>query len=398
MSVCVIACIFGKRFKAVYPSVKKYDAFLFSNNPELKETIERAGWKYVFIDFPLSDDEAVSDFQSKYIKFLQFLKDDPLNLFYAYDKIVYVDRKLELKDEHVEYLLSKMDDSKILIRKHPENIKSIWGEAGKAILQERYFRFMPQTIGYIREKIAEGYSERCVIALTNLIVYSNMEKLTMEFADKIYNDLKMIGTSQCQIIWSLIGQQYTDIIKTIKWNELKIKSQEPEIESEDNENNGFLMEELLNKTNQIEQIMERESFPIKGIQNEIDKIEQVKESISYFIEELKNKTRHIDMLMESERQLSGELQGKTGRIEQLMESESLLSLELRNKTGLIEQLVSSERKLTAEINAIFASKTWKIASMISACSKKIFPRYSRRRQFAKLLLNFVKHPFGFITK
>ena len=110
MSVCVIGCIFGKKFSSVYPSVKNHDAYLFTNNPELRETIEKAGWKYIFIDFMLTDDDAISSFQSKYIKFLQFLKDESFKYFKKYDMIVYTDHKLELIDKHVENVLNKMEE------------------------------------------------------------------------------------------------------------------------------------------------------------------------------------------------------------------------------------------------------------------------------------------------
>ena len=149
MNACVIGCIFGKEFQRVYPAVKNYDAYFFTNNQEMKPTLEEAGWKYIFIDKPMSDDIAVSSLQSKYIKFLQFLKNDEFSFFNKYDRIVYADHKLDLKDEHVEYLLERIGDSDILVRDHNRERKSIWEEVEAAKRQERYLRFMPQTISAI---------------------------------------------------------------------------------------------------------------------------------------------------------------------------------------------------------------------------------------------------------
>jgi hypothetical protein len=227
MGACVIACIFGKKFKKTYPAVKNYDAYFFTNNQEIKSIVESSGWKHIFIDLPLSEDDSVSSLQSKYIKFLQFLKQKQYSFFRNYDTIIYTDHKLELKDNHMKYLIEKLNGYKILIRDHPENRRNIWEEVGAAMFQKRYLRFMPQTIDYIREKIKNGYSEEPTVVWTSLIAYKHLDSETTNFTDMVYNDLAKIGTSECQIIWSMLGQRYTDIIKIIKWNEVNIKWQVP---------------------------------------------------------------------------------------------------------------------------------------------------------------------------
>jgi hypothetical protein len=207
--------------------VENHDAYFFTNNSRLESAIEAAGWKYVFVDFPLSDDGAISSFQSKYIKFLQFLKNKDYSFIDKYDTIIYTDHKLELKDSHVKYLLERMNGHEILVRDHPGNRKNIWEEVGAAMFQERYLRFMPQTIDYVRKKAHSGYSEKPVVVATGLIVYRHLNKNTMDFVDEVYSDLESIGTSECQIVWSMLGQKHTDIIKIIGWDELDIKWKEP---------------------------------------------------------------------------------------------------------------------------------------------------------------------------
>ncbi|MCL2416963.1 MAG: hypothetical protein FWD02_03405 [Bacteroidales bacterium] len=210
--------------------MKSCDAYFFTNNPNIKSTIKANGWNYIFIDFPLSKDEAVSSFQSKYIKFLQFLEHEEYAFFKNYDVIVYVDHKLKLTDFHIKYALSKLGRYKILVRDHPENRQNIWEEVGTAMFQERYLRYMPETIDWIREKIKEGYSDKSTVATTGLIFYKHLNNDAINFVNNVYNDLKKIGTSECQIVWSMLAQKHSNIIKIISWNELDIKWEDPKKE------------------------------------------------------------------------------------------------------------------------------------------------------------------------
>lgn len=225
MNTCIVECIFGKRFTTVYAANKNYDSYFFTNNAEMKARIENAGWHYIFVDFPLSDDDAVSSSQSKYIKFLQFLKQDEYSFFKNYDAIIYMDHKLALKENHLKKLLYKINGYAILVKENPFP-KNIWEEVAVAIFQERYLRFMPQTIDYVREKIQEGYSEKPTMVLTGLIVCKHLDNKATDFMDKVYNDLGKTGTSECQIIWSMLGQKYKDIIKIVKGDD--VDWQEPQ--------------------------------------------------------------------------------------------------------------------------------------------------------------------------
>ena len=74
MTLLIISCIFGKKFKKVYPApINKGKCLFFTNNKELLSELVSKGWTPVFIRYPLSNSILVSSLQSKYIKFLQFL-------------------------------------------------------------------------------------------------------------------------------------------------------------------------------------------------------------------------------------------------------------------------------------------------------------------------------------
>ena len=222
MKACVIACFFGKNIENVFSAVKNHNAYFFTNNPEIKPMVEAKGWTYIFFDLPLSDDEAVSSFQAKYIKFLQFLKHYEYASFKKYDVVIYVDHKLELKDSHIKQAISELGDYNLLMRTHHDSRKNIWEEVGMAMFQERYLRYMPQTIDWIREKINDGYSDKPTVLSTGLIFYKHLNSNAINFADNVYNALEKIGTSECQIVCAMLAQKHSDIIKIIHWNDLNI--------------------------------------------------------------------------------------------------------------------------------------------------------------------------------
>ena len=227
MNTCIIECIFGSDFSSVHPAINNIDSYFFTNNTRLKKNIEKKGWIYKYIDFPISNDITLSSFQSKYIKLLQFLKEDKYNYFNKYDSIIYIDHKFKIKYEHTLILLNLLEDKKILIRKHHFNRSNIWEEFGESMLQERYFRFMSQTISYIRCKIREGYSDEPEIVWTSLMVYKHLDSRTLDFLNNVYNDLISVGTSECQIIWSILGQKYKDIIKIVSNDIIDIERKNP---------------------------------------------------------------------------------------------------------------------------------------------------------------------------
>jgi len=228
--IAIIECIFGEYYQATYPKLNNFDCYFFTNNSKIKGTLEASGWQYLFINFPLINDESVSSMQSKYIKYLQFLKRDEYSFFYNYDLLIYCDHKLELKDKHVTFLISKINKYSILIRDHPENRNNIWEEFGEAMRQDRYFKFMSPTIGYLREKIKLGYSDTPTVVTTGLITYKHRDNKVIDFTDLVYSDLLRIGTSECQIIWSMLGQEFTELIKIIKYNDLDLNWEIPQAE------------------------------------------------------------------------------------------------------------------------------------------------------------------------
>jgi hypothetical protein len=223
---CAISCIFGANFNYLYPAPAGLDCYFFSNNKSLMEEADSKGWTFIFVDCPISLDIAVSSFQSKYIKFLQFLKNDEFKWFQRYTDIIYIDHKFFLQPSHINDLLSR-NDKGVLIRKTGIIKEKIWDEVNMAKGQERYLRFMPATIDYVNEKLKNGYSEDVRICNTGLIVYDMTVVSVCSLVDEVYKDLELIGTSECQIIWGMVCQKYQHIIQTIEWKSVSMIWKEP---------------------------------------------------------------------------------------------------------------------------------------------------------------------------
>jgi hypothetical protein len=224
---CVISCIFGEKFKYVYPAPKDFDSYFFCNNLNMRSEVEKQGWTFIYMNQIIHLDIAKSSFQSKYIKFLQFLKDKNYEFFLDYSKIFYVDHKFQLEKSHVDDLLSKMNRG-IVLRTTPKLKLQIWDEVAAAMGQERYSRFMPATLEFINKQIEMGLSENTRICNTGLMVFDISNDESILFTDEIYQALLAIGTSECQIIWGMISQRYDNFIQKVDWDSLPIVWKTPE--------------------------------------------------------------------------------------------------------------------------------------------------------------------------
>jgi len=140
---------------------------------------------------------------------------------------------------------------------------------------------------------------------------------------------------------------------------------------ENNNSKKNLERELAEQGDIVEKLLEEKCQLTRILYDQKEYIEKLNIDIN-------NKTEHIEKLMESERYLRLDIQNKT--------------IDINNKTGHIEQLIVSERKLNDYINNILASRSYKFASALSYLSRKVFPIYSKRRQFIKFFIKFFRHP------
>ena len=220
-NLLVISCIFGDKFKKVYPSPLSTNCFFFTNNVDLKREIESKGWKFVLVDFPLSKCPITSSLQSKYIKFLIFLNDYPE--FKKYKQILYFDHKVFIKKEDIQKLVSLSNENNnkynIIIRKHEEKRYNIWSEVDEAKKQERYNKNMKGTIEFINDKLKKKeIVENVEICNTGLIFYNNYDEIA-PLLNSIYDTCINLQQPECQIVWAIFSQKYADQIKLIDFHQ-----------------------------------------------------------------------------------------------------------------------------------------------------------------------------------
>ena len=241
MEILIISCIFGKKFKKIYPApiltaiplvavgvnelVTSSKCLFFTNNPSLKKEIESKGWTPVFINMPLSDNSTVSSVQSKYIKFLQFLNNNRFKqLKEKYKQILYFDHKFYVFPQHISKLIELCNDNEsntddntnhVIIRETPTLKTSIWDEVNASKGQDRYKLGMNDTIALINNKIKNKEIQSNIrICNTGLIFYNNYT-LVIPMLNQIYSACTTLMQPECQIFWAIYSQQYTDLIKTI---------------------------------------------------------------------------------------------------------------------------------------------------------------------------------------
>ena len=220
--ILIISCIFGKKFNKTYKAPLTKNCVFFTNNKELKDEIINNGWTFFYIDFNLTNDIVVSSLQSKYIKFLVFLKDFPE--FNKFSKILYLDHKFNVLDIHVNKLLNihkNHPEKLVIIRGTPKNKTSIYQEIEDAKYQERYLKNMKETVVFIEEKVQQyRLNSNVRISNTGIIFYNIMNSAIFEMLNDIYDSCLKLQQPECQIFWALYSQKYLDYIKQIEFNDV----------------------------------------------------------------------------------------------------------------------------------------------------------------------------------
>ena len=223
----IVSSIFGQKFKKVYPAPLSENCYFFSNNPELKNEVENKGWSFVYVDTELSSDYLVSSLQSKYIKFLRFLKD--YSQFKAYNQILYFDHKLSMKEEDVHKIVDVYNEDpkyNIIIRSHEHNRIGIFSEIDDSLNfdrisnENRYSKNMEKTVEFVNKNIPDKtVADAIQICNTGMILYTNYDEI-MPLLDEVYDTCVSLQQPQCQIVWSVLSQKYKDKIKIIDFRNI----------------------------------------------------------------------------------------------------------------------------------------------------------------------------------
>jgi hypothetical protein len=229
MKPLIITGVFGTAFFKCHPSPDGFQCVLFSNNEKLKEEAEVKGWEFQLVRRPgmeLSDDEATSSIQSKWIKFINFREEFPE--YFLGQPILWVDHKIPLTNAHVSYLQENIAKNKsILVTNTPRIKNKLSDEIEEAMHQNRYRFAMPQTLEWIDSmKRARGISEHVRIMRTGLIYYADLMPVK-EVLDEVYEVIDKLKQPECQIIWAVLSQSIERLIQRVEWSELGIEDRLP---------------------------------------------------------------------------------------------------------------------------------------------------------------------------
>lgn len=220
-NLLIISCIFGNKFAKVYPAPFSNNCYFFTNNPKLKDTIINNKWNYIYINCKLTSDIIKSSLQSKYIKFLQFLKHFPQ--FLKYSKILYFDHKFNINNKWLKIINDTILNNinyNIIIRKTPKIKLTIDDEIKDAIHQFRYKKNINKTKLFIKTLIQNNkISNNVRICNTGLIIYNNYNDI-IPMLNNIFECCVKHEQPECQIYWSIYSQFYVDKILKIEFNDL----------------------------------------------------------------------------------------------------------------------------------------------------------------------------------
>lgn len=201
----VITCLFGSKFKKLMKAPQEHST-LFTNNPSLKEEASLKGWRYEYVDSPLTNNYSQSSLQTKYIKFLQF------NL--KHKSYLYHDHKIKVTPALIRKV-EKMATKDILVSFTPDPHRTILMEmkAGKG--HRRYARSLPQTKKFLKRHSKKGFSLKAPAMRTGFIFYRNITPRVIELTKKVFKACMDTDNPHCQIFWGLYAPQYADIIQCV---------------------------------------------------------------------------------------------------------------------------------------------------------------------------------------
>ncbi len=215
----IVSALFTDRPYNIYPApvAEGWNCVFFSNSDKVGELAEKRGWTFCKVNLPEAlGDYTTSSLQSKWVKFLQFMKPNDLIEadFSNIDEVIYFDHKFWVKPDHIRTMLAETDGAAILIRETPVEKSNILQEVEAARGIPRYEASMPATEAYIADKVAEGTSMEFRICNTGLIHYRRPQ-VGLKLANEVYDSCMKLNQPECQIFWAIHAQNFGEDIRVI---------------------------------------------------------------------------------------------------------------------------------------------------------------------------------------
>jgi len=141
----------------------------------------------------------------------------------TYDYLCWFDSKLQVYEDKVNELVSKLSESPdkiIVLSKHPysDQFTSVWDEFYLAIQSDKYAIQAQKYASYIRKQIENGFSEKINIHFCGGWNIRKMCKLAEEYGECWFSHIQECGIED-QISLQFVQQKYIDSIIVTEYQE-----------------------------------------------------------------------------------------------------------------------------------------------------------------------------------
>lgn len=223
-SLLIVSVLLGPSMAAVHPAPAVGTSVFFSDNAALAPVVAAQGWRRFLLLSHLKP-EGDPSLQSKYVKFLAFLRDYPE--LAAFRSVLYVDHKQRIEASHVRAMLAfgssggagaaaarsatprrPAPPCDVVIRRTERAKPTIWDEMADALQQPRYKAPMRATVLWLADRLREpGYSDAAAVAHTGLILYANASR-ALPLASAVHEASLALRQPECQLLWAVLAQGY----------------------------------------------------------------------------------------------------------------------------------------------------------------------------------------------
>ncbi len=202
----------NSNWAAVIPPLPttEYDCYYFTNNRSIFDRLGPTGWKRVWLDLPIHNDNVRDAMTSKELRCCPE-RYPPLR---GYEYLCWMDSKMKCTNmEHVRTMLETLasSDKIVAATHHPLPYKTVWDEYETAIKYEKYAREKDSYKRYIEEQLQKGADlnrpQRICCGFRIMKMNGRRQLLGETWLDHI----RQCGIED-QISWQFIHQMFEDEI------------------------------------------------------------------------------------------------------------------------------------------------------------------------------------------
>lgn len=185
------------------------DCYYFTNNPSMYSRLEHTGWKRVWLDIPIENDNILDCANTKSLRCRPHLYE----VLRPYEYVCWIDSKLRVTDlKKVYEMRDSLVGSKVIaITRHPYTYLDAWGEYNEAIKHAKYASQKDQYHNYIVSKLSEGFENKPLRHSCGFSVRKQCS-LFQEIGETWYTHIQECGIED-QISWQFVVQLFPDAIQ-----------------------------------------------------------------------------------------------------------------------------------------------------------------------------------------